>query len=917
MNQKTVHNIFNYLYHKKIFGILITGFAIIALSSWLYLTSAIKTNMNYRLDKELDHATSVITENFNMSAGALAYVHAYFRTEGTPNQYQFRKLSESIEIQRVNHDLQGIGYAEIITKNQLPAYLARHRHRAFFNSDLLKPGKEMYAPLTMVEPMNWRRGQILGFDMMSTPARERVILDSIRSASLSMTPVMKPFIKDDPDPQLTLMLLSPVYNQLEVPSTAEARLKSAKGLIYVPVRIGDFFERSFGKPNPGEERINFKVETIAADTGENSVVYERFQNSEHNENPYRSKVIDLYGQKWKISVTPFASFYNFGDLYLANTVGGASIIFIVLLFSIFKQTQNLLVHEKKAKDTMAETVKKSRAQTDQLKRLNEINKHTAIELDLKSLIDDFFQASSQITQSSHAFLYCSSTPDNPDMIDFHETLGFSKVELAQDSITLAQVNSLTQKNLLKKAGGDNLEYFTKFIDARDEQFIDWLFVTIPSREFQRCGLLFLGRTVGEKYSENDLEIVESLVSQVGIAIDNSRLFKKVEDSNRVKTAFLSNMSHEIRTPLNAITGYSEILGETTEENEKYALMESIKKNSAQLTSIIDNILDISKVEFGRIYINKAKISLFKIVKDLKLVMEMRAQAKGITFQIEGLGRLPIEIETDQSRVQQILMNLVGNAIKFTETGSVKLQVQCASVYPQSEDYQVIFTVVDTGIGISSQAQLNLFQSFSQADISSTRRFGGMGLGLALAKRLAQQFGGDVTLITSRLASGSIFQFKIPCGKAADLQWKKDLFADIQKPVEHSALPTTINLKDKNVLIVEDSEDNQQIFKYFLKSAGATSDVIDNGEDAVKKANHSAYDLILMDIQLPKMDGLEATRRIRSLGYTKPIIALTAHSSPEEKNNCLKAGCVDLITKPVTQETLIKQILFIMEGNKNV
>ncbi len=916
MNQKTVKNIFNYLYSKKIFGVLITGFAIIALGSWIYLSAAINANINYRLDKELERVASVVTENFNNYAGTLAYVHAYFRTEGTPNQYQFRKLSESIEIQRVNHGLQGIGYATIVKKNQLKKYISQNRNRPFFKIEWLKPGKEMYAPLTMVEPMNWRRSEMLGYDMMSTPQRERVIVDAIKSASINMTPIMRPILKNDPDPQLNVILISPLYNQLEVPVSSEDRVRNAKGLIYVPVRIKDFFERAFGKPNKADERINFQVEAIAADDGKIMTAYERFADKNHSKKLYRSKVIDLYGQKWKISVAPFPLFFNFGDLYLANTVAFASIIFIVLLFSIFKQTQNLLLNEKKSKEIMQETIKKSRAQTEQLKRLNEINKHTALELDLKILIEDFFQASLQISQSSHAFLYCSSTPDNPEIIEFHDLHGFSKKDLIQDSLTLTEVNSLLDQDLLKKSEHGLLQYFSKFIHGSDF-FADWILIKIPSREFRQCGLLFLARASGEKYSENDLEIIESMVSQVGIGIDNSRLFKKVEDSNRVKTAFLSNMSHEIRTPLNAITGYSEILGKTIEPKEKMALMDSIKKNSSQLTSIIDNILDISKVEFGRIYINKEKISLLAIAEDLKWVMEMRAKAKGIVFQIEGLGQLPAFIETDESRVKQILLNLVGNAIKFTEAGLVKLQIKCEPVVPHSDEYQVLFTIIDSGIGISPKAQLDLFQSFSQADVSSTRRFGGMGLGLALAKRLAQQFGGDVVLINSRLGSGSIFQFKIPCGNLTSLNLTTNLFENVQNPAEHTVIEVTTNLKNKNVLIVEDSEDNQEIFKYFLKSAGATSDVIDNGEDAVQKADHSMYDLILMDIQLPKMDGLEATRRIRSLGYKKPIIALTAHSSPEEKSSCLKAGCVDLITKPVTQETLIKQILFIMEENKNV
>ncbi len=912
INQRIVKIIFNYLYNKKIFGFLISCFAIIAFGTWLYLSSAIKKNINFRLENELENVASTVSDNLNSYAGTLAYVQAYFRTEGVPNPNQFRKLAESIEVQRINYGLQGIGYIEIVSKNELHSFLTKNKDRPFFHPNFLKTENEQYAPITMVEPMNWRRSQLLGYNLFADKTAGPSIREVIKNSGIAMTPVIHSDLRGDPDPQDSVMLLSPFYDRIEIPSTQEARAKYAKGVIFIPVRLRDFFERTFGKPNSNDERINYTIEVINPESKAATLAYKRIDAPDEPNAIYKSRIIDVYGQQWKISVTPFPPFFNFGDLYLANTVAFASIIFIALLLSVFKQTQNLLEQEKKSKDAMKETVRLSRAQTAQLKRLNDINKATALELDLKNLIEDFFQASLQISHSSNAFLYCSSTTDHPEIVDFHAAIGFSKTELPKDYLTLSQLSTIFPQSLITKHEDMKKERFSKFLSGPDD-FKDWIFITIPSREFKQCGLLFLGRKNKELYSENDLEIIESMVTQLGIGIDNSRLFKKVEDSNKVKTAFLANMSHEIRTPLNAITGYSEILGNTVEPRAKNFLLESIKKNSLQLTSIIDNILDISKVEFGRIYINKTRISLLSIIQEIQWVMEMRAKAKGISFAVEGINELPVIIETDESRVKQILINLIGNAIKFTDKGSVRLEVKCQRS-ADGTDSQLICTVIDTGIGIAKREQPGLFQSFSQADISSTRRFGGVGLGLVLSKRLAQQFGGDVNLLDSELTKGSIFELVIPCGDLNSVEWKMNLLKPIQHTVETVTNQSRKNLADKKILIVEDSEDNQAIFKYFLKSAGAISDVIDNGEDAVHLVDHSLYDFILMDIQLPKMDGREATRRIRAKGYTKPIIALTAHSSPEEKNNCLTAGCVALITKPVTQETLIKQILIILEEN---
>lgn len=387
----------------------------------------------------------------------------------------------------------------------------------------------------------------------------------------------------------------------------------------------------------------------------------------------------------------------------------------------------------------------------------------------------------------------------------------------------------------------------------------------------------------------------------------------INDSNKVKAAFLANMSHEIRTPLNAINGFSEILAHTTDASEKNYLIKNIRKNTYELTNFIDNILDISKIEFGRIHLDNQNVSLSSIVSQTKETMEARAQAKGLIFKIESIGKLPTHVYLDESRIQQILINLIGNAIKFTDTGFVKLQIEAE--FDQSNQLYLLFTIIDTGIGISEPDQMDLFQSFSQADDSNTRRYGGIGLGLALSRRLAQQFLGDVLLLKSQINVGSAFCLRVPLENLNNIEWKEHLFLDLSTSSVQLNLPIDIDITEKKVLLVEDSEDNREIFKHFLKSMNLYVDTAENGEIAITKLIQSDYDFILMDIQLPIIDGLEATRMIRSMGYLKPIIALTAHASFEAKMSCLRAGCTDIITKPVTQTSLLQNILFILEDKK--
>lgn len=909
--------LFDFLHQKKVFSLFLFGFIFTAIISWSYLNSAIEKNINFRLEHELNTIVNAVNTNIFTQANTLGYLQAYFKTEGLPSQKTFRKLAESIEIQQVNHGIQGIGYISIVKKEELKKYIRHYKNQAFFSTDWLQPGRDFYAPITMVEPMTHLRSLRLGYDMLLEKTRRDTILQAIQSSTPTISKPLQKIVHQDDSPEATLILLIPYYNTLETPATTEARFKHIQGLIYIPMRMRNFFEATLGKPIAKNERVNFKISYLDESAKTETTLYERFdQNSfSHTDTAFvHSRILDVYGHKWKVTVTPFPTFFYFGDRYLDKAVAGCFLLVIGLMLSLFKQTQTLLAHEKKAKEFMENAVHQSRDQTKRLKILNEATGQANLDLDLQRNADHFFNASLPLSQATHASLFLSMSFENPEKISFYRTEGFSEKEVNPTDLSLEAIQNLIGHGMVLKNENKANEAFSRLFNTPDT-FSDWVLVPIPSNESRRCGLLFLGRSASHAFTDIDLELIESLITQFGIRLDNLRLFKKVQDSNMMKTAFLSNMSHEIRTPLNAITGFSEILESADTSDEKHSLIDGIKKNTSQLTSIIDNILDISKIEFGRLFIHKKRSSLSVLIKTIQSDMELRAQSKGLRFDISSIGTLPSMLETDESRVKQILINLIGNAIKFTESGSVHVQVTCDVT--ENQESQLIFRIIDTGIGIASKFQAELFQSFSQIEASHTRRFGGIGLGLALSRRLAQQLGGEVTLTQSELGKGSTFTLKIPFGTLTGVRWMTQLFEDLEVAESPKEINPSADLKDRKVLIVEDSEDNQEIFRFFLNSAGAKTEVIDNGEDAVLKAEENLYDLILMDIQLPKMDGLEATRRIRSAGFTNPIIALTAHASAEEKMNCLQAGCIDLITKPVTQVNLIKRIQTIIKENNYV
>lgn len=383
--------------------------------------------------------------------------------------------------------------------------------------------------------------------------------------------------------------------------------------------------------------------------------------------------------------------------------------------------------------------------------------------------------------------------------------------------------------------------------------------------------------------------------------------RTAEAANDAKTHFLANMSHEIRTPLNAIMGFTELLLDPgISSDEKLKSVSIVRRNCYGLLKIVDEILDISKVEAGELSVEMIETKAIDLLNEVKLLLSMQAGKKGVELRFETASSIPSLVYTDSMRLRQILLNIIGNAIKFTREGAV---VVTTRFIPHTEaangvkDQQgfLQFSVTDTGVGIDAQSRERIFQPFSQADTSTTRLFGGTGLGLALARRLARALGGDVQLSLSEPGEGSTFVITVEVDVLEQAQW-------VGVESEVNVLPTRgadeflegTELKGKRVLLVEDAEDNQFLIRQFLSRTGVVLDIASNGEEGVKKALASEYEVVLMDIQMPFVDGYQATTRLREAGFNKPIIALTAHALLEEREKCLRTGCNGHLIKPINR-----------------
>jgi len=429
----------------------------------------------------------------------------------------------------------------------------------------------------------------------------------------------------------------------------------------------------------------------------------------------------------------------------------------------------------------------------------------------------------------------------------------------------------------------------------------------------------------------------NVIGMLGLSVDITPL-KRVEaqlrealaaaeTANRAKSDFLANMSHEIRTPMSVIIGYAELLRDAEQEvlsaDQRTEALAAIHHNGQHLLAIINDILDLSKVEAGKFTVERVAMAPRRIVAEVITLLHVQAAAKGLTLKVNHDIAVPERIISDPVRVRQILVNLIGNAIKFTRDGTVDVTVTLVADASGAVPL-LTFDVRDTGIGMTPEQMGRLFEAFTQADASMTRRFGGTGLGLHLSKRLAEMLGGSIT-VQSQPGAGSTFTLTVaataaeeskppstPTAEPRDVSFVPDSAPDKTPPLPQHAL------RGRRILLAEDGTDNRKLITFHLRRAGAEVIVTENGREALETLtidrtatgrlrDPAPVDLVLMDMQMPEIDGYTAARRLRQMGCRLPIIALTAHAMTGDRAQCLAAGCNDYAAKPIGYRALIELI----------
>jgi signal transduction histidine kinase/CHASE1-domain containing sensor protein/ActR/RegA family two-component response regulator len=888
-------------------AVFLMGILITAGITYL-VTSRNQTETEARFERISISFVNSLKIRMTTYVNALEYTRNLFELKPNLDSQEFGSFVRRMEFEKNLPGIQSMGYVKRMPRQHALRILKQLGKKP--SDSGINPKSRISNLVIYMEPIaSTVRASAVGMDVGVNPTRIQAMNLATDLGEPVATERAQPRTQPAGPNQYLFVVFVPQYKKGMPTTTVAERRKAIQGFVYGGFRASNLFSRV-------TDDIRVQVSGIRTEifdgdsTTADALMYSEGSQDNLNHQLQRTISLNESNHQWTVRMT---APNDFGPPY-ANYIPAMALLIglgaTVLVTALTYRAQNFAFKLEMDIQERRQTEAQLRAKNELVDFTSKVGLSLMSEQDLSSIVQMVTETGTGLVGARFgAFFYNTVKDGEPSF-----TLGSLHGADPDDFSTLAMPR---QTDIFKPiflgqgiVCSDDITIDPQY--GKHEPFAGMPKGHLPIRSFlaspvvskagKVLGGLFFGHSSPGIFNKRSEKILSSVAIQAAVAMENASLYQQLraarqeaDAANYAKTMFLANISHEMRTPLGVMIGHAEL---GLDENDVEKMRESLRiivKNGRELTQIIGDVLDLSKIEANALQIDESSIVCKQFVEELQTIWATKAEGKGLRFEVKISGNVPESFKADRTRVKQILVNLLSNAVKFTEQGFVRLNMNFQE--NSSQDRWLLFSVEDSGPGISEAHRSKLFKTFSQVDSSITRKFGGNGLGLALSRQLAQALRGDLQLESSVFGQGSCFVLKLPFVVGEHLQVRDD--REIQE--------SSISLAGMKALIVDDSQDNQLLIQLLLKRFGMASDVANNGEEGVKLAIESHYDLILMDLQMPVLDGYGALEKLKSLGIRRPIVAVSAHALKEEKQRALSKGFHAYLTKPIDRRAFLQTL----------
>ncbi|HIJ86437.1 MAG TPA: response regulator [Desulfuromonadales bacterium] len=884
--------------------ILLLGFGITAAATG-YMKASVDKIAAQEFAAHCGEIRSKISYRLTDLARILHGGAAFFDASDTVTREKWRIYSQLQRLEKQLPGIQGIGFALLIPREKLSRHILDIRSEGFPEYTVQPDGeRELYSSILYLEPFSGRNLRAFGYDMFSEPIR-RTAMERARdtdSAALSGKVVLVQ--ETEKDVQAGTVMYVPVYRTGMPAETTEQRRAALYGWVYSPYRMNDLMQGILGTRDLKQEKLLHLQLFDGEQTSSQSLLYSCHPAEDAQkwiDVQFISLIpVDFNGHRWTLRfIQTGGGFSSVGYIRVWLTLCGG-IIITLLLFALIRSLLTTRAELQKIAEKLTADVAKL---ADEQRKIV-----TTMPIGVSFLKERTVQLANPAFDQM--FGYEAGETLGMNTADFYANNEIS-ARIGQEGYAVIATGGIytIETEMKKKDGSLILCRLTgrAVSEHTPEDGSIWMIQDITEQKRAEDALK---ESREELLEQNDeLQVTEEMLREQIEVYEVMQIQLEVaktaaESSNAAKSQFLANMSHEIRTPMNGVLGMTQLLEYTKLTEEQCEYVTSLKQCGKNLMSLMSDILDLAKIEAGKITIEPVEFSLQQCLKDSVIMEKFVTHEKGLKLEVDVSGDIPHLLVGDQLRIKQILLNLMGNAVKFTAAGSVTVSARLLEQHETS--VLVRIAVRDTGIGIAAEAVDHIFKPFTQEDGSTSRKFGGTGLGLTISRRLAELMGGTIS-VESTQGVGSCFTVTLPFlvgRETASIQ-----VAPAPAPIGWDGPPLRI-------LFVEDDQVNITFGASLLKKLGFDVVVVENGRECLTALEQGAFDLVLMDIQMPVMNGEEAVRKIRAQeqGTTdhQPVVALTAYSMRGDRERFLNEGFDGYISKPLITRELVGEIKRVME-----